>query len=642
MNIISAKSLLCMIFAMLSVIVCNTYGSLKAGIVFAFLFCVIGFVQPKKGDIDKGSTKVLYVSALYLFSAFIIVFICQLILNESTFDLGGLRIFLNGCISLIICLLFSIPSLSFRGAIFLASGIIALFSTVNNYVFLFRGSEISPSDILSIGTAANVAAEYKVSPNGPIVYAWLFLVVYWCFLFSLPKIIIKNRIAARLKAAIVILICAVSIAIGSKSIQILHFMQTGSVENGYILNFVLQIQETVVSAPEGYNAENISEKELIYVEGIEKEKELPDIFIVMDESYADLSILGSELRTNIEVSPFISSISDNTIKGYALSSVFGGGTPNSEYEFLSGNSMFFLPKGSIVYQQYIKDVSYTILNDLKRKDYHCVAMHPYLSNGWERQRVYPLLGYDESYFLEEYPQENMLRGFVSDQEAFEELTRKYEDLKEASDKNTFMFLVTMQNHGAYTYEGDNYEKTIELEGYIHDYPDAEQYLSIIHETDNAVRWLVNYLQTVDHEVILVFYGDHLPKLDDRFYQEIHGGGFDSLDEQNLEQTVPFFIWTNYDIEERTIDLTSFNFLSNYMYEAAGMELPAYNQFLTDVEEEIPAINALGYYSKTDRCFKTYQEAEGEEAIVLNEYHQFLYNCMFDKKERNNYFFPREE
>lgn len=631
-----------MIFAVLSVIACYTYGSIKAGIVISFMFFAIGFIQPKRGDIDKGNTKVIYVSTLYLVSAFIIVFLCQLILNESTLDLGGLRILLNGCISLIICLLFSIPFLNISGSILLASGILAFFTTANNYVFLFRGSEISPSDILSIGTAANVAAEYKVIPNGPIVYAWLLLVVFWFFLFSLPKITIKNRMAARIKAVIVILACAVSIAIGSKDIQILHFMQTGSVKNGYILNFVLQIQETVVSAPEGYNADNIKEKELSYVEGTEKEKELPDIFIVMDESYADLSILGSDLRTNIEVSPFISSMSDNTIKGYALSSVFGGGTPNSEYEFLSGNSMFFLPKGSIVYQQYIKNASYTMLNDFREKDYYCVAMHPCLSNGWERQRVYPLLGYDESCFLEDYPQENMLRGFVSDQEAFEELAKKYENLKEVSDKNTFIFLVTMQNHGAYTYEGDNYEKTIDLEGYIHDYSDAEQYLSIIHETDNAVRWLVNYLQTVDHEVVLVFYGDHLPKLDDRFYQEIHGGGFDTLDEQNLEQTVPFFIWTNYDIEEETIDLTSFNYLSNYMYKAAGMELPAYNQFLTDVEEEIPAINALGYYSKADRCFKTYQEAEGEEAAVLNEYHQFLYNCMFDKKERNDYFFPIEE
>ncbi len=419
-------------------------------------------------------------------------------------------------------------------------------------------------------------------------------------------------------------------------------MQTGSVENGYLLNFVLQIQETIVKEPDGYSSENIDKQERTYVEENEKKESYPDIFVVMDESFADLSVLGSDLKTNIDVIPFISSLRENTVKGYALSSVFGGGTPNSEYEFLSGNSMFFLPTGSIVYQQYIKEPSHTLLSDFKDLDYYCIAMHPYLSSGWERQRVYPLIGYDESFFLEDYPQTNMLRGFVSDQEAFEEMIKKYEDIKSQSDQNTFMFLVTMQNHGAFTYEGDNYEQTIELEGYSREYPEAEQYLSVIHETDTAVSWLINYLKNVDHDVVLVFYGDHFPKLEDSFYREIHGGDFETLDEQNLQHTVPFFIWANYDIAEKDVELTSFNYLSNYMYQAAGMELPAYNQFLLHVQDEIPAMNTYGYYSEDNRCFKLYEEAEGEEKAILNEYHQFLYNCMFDKKGRSDYFFPIEE
>ena len=56
------------------------------------------------------------------------------------------------------------------------------------------------------------------------------------------------------------------------------------------------------------------------------------IRLVIDESFADLRKLGSNFKTSVEVMPFYDSLKENTIKGYALSSIFGGGTPNSELQ----------------------------------------------------------------------------------------------------------------------------------------------------------------------------------------------------------------------------------------------------------------------------------------------------------------------
>ena len=86
----------------------------------------------------------------------------------------------------------------------------------------------------------------------------------------------------------------------------------------------------------------------------------PTIIVIMNESFSDLSVLG-ELKTNVELTPFIDSLKENTTKGYALSSVFGAKTPNSEWEYLTGNSMAFLPSGSVVYQQYISDTPTSIV-----------------------------------------------------------------------------------------------------------------------------------------------------------------------------------------------------------------------------------------------------------------------------------------
>ena len=62
----------------------------------------------------------------------------------------------------------------------------------------------------------------------------------------------------------------------------------------------------------------------------------------MNETFSDLNVVN-KIKTNKEVMPFINSLSENTIKGHMLVSVFGGGTSNSEYEFLTGNSVSSLP-----------------------------------------------------------------------------------------------------------------------------------------------------------------------------------------------------------------------------------------------------------------------------------------------------------
>ena len=104
-------------------------------------------------------------------------------------------------------------------------------------------------------------------------------------------------------------------------------------------------------------------------------------------------------------------------------------------------------------------------------------------------------------------------------------------------------------------------------------------------------------------------------------------------------TVPFFIWTNYESEEAEVEITSLDFLSTIALERAGIELPAYNQFLSDMMEVVPAINARGYYSKTEGKFIHIEEAQGEEAEWIRDYEILQYNNMFDRKGKSEVFFP---
>ena len=74
-------------------------------------------------------------------------------------------------------------------------------------------------------------------------------------------------------------------------------------------------------------------------------------------------------------------------------------------------------------------------------------------------------------------------------------------------------------------------------------------------------------------------------------------------------------------------------------ERAGLSLPPYNQFLSDLQEKIPAINSRGCYSKSAGGFVHLNEVTGEEAEWINKYQILQYNDMFDGKDRSTLFFP---
>jgi hypothetical protein len=173
------------------------------------------------------------------------------------------------------------------------------------------------------------------------------------------------------------------------------------------------------------------------------------------------------------------------------------------------------------------------------------------------------------------------------------------------------------------------------------YPDANQYLSLIHESDSALEYLITYFSEVDEPVEIVFFGDHQPSLSSSFYVNLNGKGLSGLTESELENlyTVPFFIWTNYDTDEETVDITSLNFLSTIALKRAGISLPAYNQFLSDMMEAVPAINSRGYYSKENGAYMHLDEATGEEALWIQNYNILQYNGMFDNRRKSSVFFP---
>ena len=615
------------VFAVITASVCFLVGgSLLKCAAIAAMFMGASLIKvkiPSQWTIGIATIEILL-------SSFVALYLSQFVLGEGLASVAGISRLLGYCCCAIFVeiLFFVVPNIRIASATALA--LVLVLSTANWFVFAFRGTELHFVDLFSIGTAANVVSQYEYEPSANMVYGWAIYFLYVYGLGSVESDPIQWKSRKHFQACIPCLVSVLVFCIWSGTVSVHHFGKDGTYKNGYLLNFVLTIEEIVVDKPDNYSSE---QAELISEEYVSTGggHPSPSVIVIMDEAYADLSILGNEINANIAVSPFISALEQNTIKGYALSSAYGGRTANSEFEFLTGFTMGFLPNGSIAYQQFIQEDQYSIVTQFRSMGYQTVAAHPYYANGWMRDTVWPMLGFDESFFLEDFPQEDLIRELVSDEEMVNFVISCYEERN--SGQPLFFYGVTMQNHSGYDYMGQEFDCAVTLNGYDKNYSDAEQYLTLIHETDQAIERLISYFSGVDEPVIVMFYGDHLPALNQNFYEEIHGGTFASLDEQMLQYMVPFFIWANYDIEEHHVECTSLSYLSTYLFEAAGVELPAYNQFLKEVEENVPSLNMLGYYSKEHGCFLAYDEASGVEKEWLDRYHIIQYNALFDEENR---------
>lgn len=570
-------------------------------------------------------------------AVFVLFYLPQFILK---FGLGALSngdIVLGLMVTAAVLLLLYIFTRNVRASVIVSSILLLTLTVVNYYVVRFRGEELSPTDIFAFGTAANVASDYEFFGDITLFY-FLWLAIIFCFAgFCIPNFKGKFKKANMLSLIGTEVILIAILVIGISKVDAQFFTTCGTQMNGFYVNFLAKLKTNKVECPEIYNESFITEMEETYGISAQQENETkPDIIVIMGEAFGDLRVVG-DLHTDVEVMPFYDSLAENTIKGKALVSVYGGGTCNSEFEVLTGHSMSNLPMKTYPYQQYIEQDTWSMAAYLKDLGYKTMATHPERALNWMRESVYPYLGFEDTKFIDDYKKEDLVRGHVSDLEMYQQIISWYEE--EKGEDPLFYFGVTMQNHSPY--DNEYFSSSVNLEGYSVEYPEVEQYLTLTQMSDQALQYLVEYFETVEDEVVILFFGDHMPQLD-AFYEEVNGGPLETLEDEMDKRTVPFVVWANYDIEEKEIEYTSLNYLSSFVYEAAGIELPAYNKVMEETREQIPAISAYGYYSKETDGFKTLEDMNEEEQKARDIYASLQYHALFEEKEKSQVFFSTED
>jgi phosphoglycerol transferase MdoB-like AlkP superfamily enzyme len=402
-----------------------------------------------------------------------------------------------------------------------------------------------------------------------------------------------------------------------------------SKRDGTAVAFLMELKYINVDKPDNYSEKKATEILSSYDEANEASvpDNLPNIIVIMNEAFSDPAVLG-DFETNEDYMPFIHSIMagevDNTISGYLNVSVVGGNTANTEFEFLTGSTMAFLPQGSVAYQQYLKKEMPSLASHLKGLGYETIATHPYNSTGWDRNKVYPLLGFDEMYFISDYSSPEKIRKYVSDKSCFDKIIGMYEN--KALDTPMFVFNVTMQNHSSYTEEFDNFTPDITVEGSSS--TTLNNYLSLIKISDASFEYLTDYFSGVDEDTIIVMFGDHQPTNSViSSIWKLNGKSSNSLsseDEANRYK-VPYIIWCNYDIEAKTENDMSANYLACEVLNTAGIPLNPYESFLEDLSADYPVLTSIRTEDSNGNSFET-----ADVMNSLNDYAILQYSRLFGK------------
>ncbi len=281
----------------------------------------------------------------------------------------------------------------------------------------------------------------------------------------------------------------------------------------------------------------------------------PDIILIQSESFVDPLILGRD-KFNKDPLPFYRSLL-NEVYSFSMSTrAFGGGTVNTEYEIITGLSTILFPRDTTVFSSYIKAPLPSLASILKKQGYDSLLIHPYLEWYYNRIDVYKKLGFDKFLSIKSFDKKDT--NYINDIDVFKRI------LNELDNNKKLVMGVTMQNHTPYNSELYQYNNK-----YLGDFSNKmtkkhfNNFLNGLTKTDNSLKYLINALRKRDRETILLFYGDHLPVInqDSSFYEESQWSKakFDSWKYYFDLSKSPGFIWSNKRIiknKRKDIDATS--------------------------------------------------------------------------------------
>jgi hypothetical protein len=260
---------------------------------------------------------------------------------------------------------------------------------------------------------------------------------------------------------------------------------------------------------EEMNKNPIAASPFDYLERKYKEKELPHLVAVQSESFFDPRVICNDIKQNI-LSEFDLLKKDAFAHGKLEVPAWGANTVRTEFAFLTGLNEKILgvhrfnPFRAISRGWQLSSIAMF----LKGMGYRTVCIHPYPVTFYRRNRVYPVLGFDEFIDIRAFDKVHRSGPYIGDMSVAE----KVGNLLESSKEPLFLFVITMENHGPLHLEAvapkdvdDLYESTPRKGS-----DELTIYLRHLRNADCMIGRLREMLERCARPASLCWFADHVP------------------------------------------------------------------------------------------------------------------------------------
>ncbi|MGH7805122.1 MAG: LTA synthase family protein [Candidatus Binatia bacterium] len=365
--------------------------------------------------------------------------------------------------------------------------------------------------------------------------------------------------------------------------------------NGFLVASLLDVPQLSVAVPRRYEAGRGREllEPYLACDAVDPGAARPHVVVTMLESFWDPTLEG--LAFDRDPLPSYRALRDRGAVQQFVSPVFGSRTANAEFEVLTGLSTRFSPIGSVPYQQYVKRPIVSVASVFREAGYRTVAVHNFLRRFWNRDAVYPNLGFDEYVGLEDMGDVPWELGWPSDAALFD----RVEKIIAEAEQPTFVFAVTVATHGPYTDRG--WEPTIQLIGDSR--PDLAApmsgYATKLELLDHHFGDFVGRLDALPEPPILVAFADHLPTIAASALPPDRGLGV-----PRLRLVEALILGAREALPE--VATRSLNCLGPEILRLAGVPAPPFFRFVEELCSRLPIVTPAAALEEADGILEAYR------------------------------------
>ena len=410
---------------------------------------------------------------------------------------------------------------------------------------------------------------------------------------------------------------------------------------GFLYSFIFDFNTNQIARPENYSIARIRELEAEHTQPVRNIGVKPHIVMILSEAFTELPNSPFIDFDGFEGNPiaFYNELKQESIYGYIIVPGFGGGTADTEFDVLLGiNTRNFrgVPFTNLLITRPMDSIA-SVFRDL---GYYNLAIHPGFGWFYNRNNALPYIGFHRFVDMAEFDYTRAKGSYISDEAMFE---RVIEDLDShiRSDRPDPLFLlgITIQNHGPYV---DKYPADTNFNPHLPmsetDINAVSNYFYGLRDADRELRNLVEFMQSSDEPIVLVYFGDHFPLLSidacDALlpYDESAPAGLNEF----RRFRIPFIIWQN-DAAKALDTLTptepnggtiSSFYLGAYLLELLGFNMHPYFNYLNSLRREIPVVLESRFF---DASYNIFLNDEAEEGVLntLNDLYMWKYYRLFD-------------